>query len=500
MELDFKDISILIVGDLMLDAYIYGTSSRISQEAPVPVVAVSSHEDRLGGACNVASNIASLGGRATLCGIVGRDENAKRLRRLCDSLDINTGLLLTHTTRPTTTKQRVIIGAHQIARLDYEIASPYEDSIYDALYDGIKKEVASYDALILSDYGKGALSPALCAKLISLFKSHGRLVLADPKGRDYTKYKGVDIITPNKKEAKLASDMSIKTREDLSSALSYLQDLCSLTYPLITLGDEGIGLSINGEVEVIETMAQEVFDVTGAGDTVIASLALSLVAGNDIYASCLFANKAAAVVVGKVGSATASIAEIYRLELSKKIVSIKEYLRINGPTDRLSAKTTSQNSDLSRADGDSKCATPSLAPPSNSKTKVVFTNGCFDILHTGHIAYLKEAKTLGDILVIGLNSDASVRRLKGRSRPINGEIDRAHMLEALSFVDFIIIFEEDTPYELIRAISPDILVKGADYKDKEVVGSDLVGEVVLLPFIEGKSTTSIIKKVIDNNL
>ena len=324
--------------------------------------------------------------------------------------------------------------------------------------------------VLLSDYGKGVLTSNLTQDIISLAKGMNKRVLVDPKGSDYSKYRGATLLTPNRKEATVATGIEIVDHETLSQALTLLKDSLSLDYSIITLSEDGIGV-LDDEVKVIPTVAREVFDVTGAGDTVLASLALSLASGFNIVEACEFANKAAAIVVAKVGSATVTLNEIEEYEHSlnqgKSENKIKDFEQIKRVAKRL------------REQG----------------RKIIFTNGCFDILHRGHATYLQKAKELGDILILGLNSDESIRRLKGKDRPINNLEDRAFLVGALESVDFVVPFEDDTPYELIKIVQPHILVKGADYRGKEVVGSDIVDEVVLIDFVEGKSTTGLIEKI-----
>jgi D-beta-D-heptose 7-phosphate kinase/D-beta-D-heptose 1-phosphate adenosyltransferase len=337
----------------------------------------------------------------------------------------------------------------------------------DELYQKFECIIGDFDSVLLSDYGKGVLSRTLTCKLISLSKKYNKFILVDPKGDDYSKYKGATLITPNKKEAIEASKIDIKDAKSLQKAGELLKNSLDLKYAIITLSEDGM-IIFGDEVSKIPTVAREVFDVTGAGDTVLASFGYALACGLDIKNSAIFATNAAAVVVGKLGSATASLDEIdiYKHSLRK------------GKSDS-KIKTKEEIKELLL----------------NFRDKnIVFTNGCFDILHVGHVKYLEVAKSFGDILIVGLNSDASVKKLKGASRPINGSEDRAYVLSALESVSFVVEFGEDTPFNLINAIKPDILVKGGDYKGKEVVGSDIAKEVKLVDFVDGKSTTNIIKK------
>ena len=456
-----KTPNILVVGDLMLDHYILGDCSRISPEAPVQVVEVKKEQNRLGGACNVAHNLISLGAKVELCGVIGEDRAGEELLFQAKELGIGIAHIYQDSQRQTTQKSRVLVSNQQIMRVDREDRGEVSSEVLSKIFEKISKEIEGFDGVILSDYGKGVLSEKMTKELIALANQHQKIILCDPKGSDYSKYKNATLLTPNKKEAKEATGIEIDNPQTLLLALNSLKAQCNLTYPLITLSEDGIGILENEELKVFPTLAQEVYDVTGAGDTVIASLCFSLSQGKSIEEACKFANSAAAVVVAKVGSATATQEEIYLFSCDNGVES----------------KILSSPKDL----------------PQNSN--VVFTNGCFDILHKGHVSYLQKAKELGDILVVGLNSDRSIKALKGEDRPINPQEDRAYLLASLECVDFVIIFDELTPYELIKEISPNILVKGADYEGKEVVGSEFAKEVRLLEFVEGKSTTNIIKKI-----
>jgi D-beta-D-heptose 7-phosphate kinase/D-beta-D-heptose 1-phosphate adenosyltransferase len=355
-----------------------------------------------------------------------------------------------------------MVSHQQVLRLDTE--SVCDICCADEIVSKFKDILAKYDIVLLSDYGKGVLSNYLTKQIIAISKNNNKMVLVDPKGKDYSKYKGATLLTPNKKEASEALGFSIDNDESLELALKTMKINYDLEYSLITLSEDGIGL-LDSCVRKFPALAKEVFDVTGAGDSVLATLGYCLASKMSIHEAIDNANLAAAVVVGKVGSADASWGEIESLKTKKigferKIVKLDELLKV----DR-SGKT------------------------------LVFTNGCFDIMHLGHISYLQKAKMLGDILVVGLNSDSSVRSLKGNDRPVNTQYDRAAMLCAMEFVDFVVIFDELTPHELIKSIRPDILVKGADYAGKEVVGSEFAKRVELIDFIEGKSTTKIIEKI-----
>ncbi|PAF52645.1 D-glycero-beta-D-manno-heptose-7-phosphate kinase [Helicobacter sp. 13S00477-4] len=468
--LEDKMPHILVIGDLMIDHYVWGKCERISPEAPVQIAEVKDESNRLGGACNVANNLISLGAKVSICGIIGDDDSGKWLINELDSLHIDIDNIFLLEKRPTTKKTRVIVSNQQVLRVDREDKNPIDENIIFEIMINIENKISNYDCIILSDYNKGVLNEVLTQNLIKLAKSENKPVLCDPKGSDYSKYKGATLLTPNKNEAQLATKINIIDDDSLCATLKNLKDQCDLSVPLITLSEDGIALlDTKNTLIKIPTIAKEVYDVTGAGDTVIAALGFALSSGLDIYKSCEFANAAAAVVVGKVGSATATYGEII------------QYLHSRHQND-FNDKILTKSSLL-------------IILQSLNDKKIVFTNGCFDILHRGHISYLQSSKKLGDILIVGLNSDLSVKRLKGEERPINSQEDRAFILAGLESVDFIIIFDEDTPEELIAAIKPDILVKGKDYEGKRIAGSQHAKEVLLIDFIEGKSTTNILNKI-----
>ncbi|MDE6886749.1 MAG: D-glycero-beta-D-manno-heptose-7-phosphate kinase [Helicobacteraceae bacterium] len=450
--------NILVIGDLMIDHYVWGTCERISPEAPVQILKIKNENNRLGGASNVANNLVALGANVFLCGIIGNDADGKTLLSMLENAKINTDFIQIENNFSTIKKTRFLASSQQVLRVDREHEALSLDSKTLSL---IKKEITKFDSIVLSDYAKGALDSAFCKEVINLAKQNNKLILCDPKGDDYSKYSNATLITPNKKEAEIATNIKIDSKDSLLKALNKLKNDYKLDYAIITLSEDGMAI-FDSKMTEIPTLAKEVFDVTGAGDTAIAALSFGLSKGIDIYDSAKFANAAAAVVVGKIGSAVANISEsleIMKDEIDINNITLIENLKKEGK-------------------------------------KIVFTNGCFDILHSGHIEYLKAAKKLGDILVVGINSDSSVKRLKGETRPINSQSDRENVLSAISYVDFVIIFDEDTPLELIKQIKPDILVKGGDYKDKEVIGSNIVSKVKILDYVPNKSTTNIINKII----
>jgi len=462
--------NILVVGDLMIDHYLWGSCERISPEAPVQVVDIAKETTVLGGAGNVINNLNALGANVSVSSVMGDDDNGKELIGMLNAIGVDSQNIITQEGRKTSKKSRVIAVSQQILRYDKESKDSIAESSVKKILDSLSTTISSFDMVILSDYGKGVLTDALCQGVISLAKKSDVKVLVDPKGSDFSKYRGAYLLTPNKKEAVLATGIEINDANSLEKALLQLKSECDLGISLITLSEDGIA-TYDKEVEVFPTVAKEVFDVTGAGDTVIASIAFALSAGKNIQDTAAFANLAAGVVVGKIGSATVSIEEIeeYEASLHKSTsdAHIKSFEDINRLVERC------------RANG----------------KKVVFTNGCFDILHVGHVKYLQIAKSFGDILIVGLNSDESVSRLKGPTRPVNIAEDRAYLLAALEAVDFVVPFAEDTPYDLIKMIGPDVLVKGGDYEGKSVVGTEFAGELKLVEFVDGKSTTKTIEKI-----
>ena len=459
---------ILVIGDLMLDRYWHGISSRISPEAPVPVVKVNQAEHRPGGAGNVALNMAALGCTVSLIGVIGKDEAGAILQQRLSAANISTDFQIAKK-KPTITKLRVVSRHQQLLRMDFEESFEREDS--SEFVAKATQIMPHIQALVLSDYAKGSLQD--CQTLIKLAREQGVPVLVDPKGNDFTRYRGASLLTPNYVEfesvvGKCATEHELKIK---GAALMAALDLSGL---LITRGEQGMTLLRPDQPELhLPARAREVFDVTGAGDTVIAILAASLASGQLMPESVAMANLAAGIVVGKQGTATLSAPELRRAIIAEQgaergVVTEEQLLMAL---------------EDARAAGE----------------RIVFTNGCFDIIHAGHVGYLEEARKLGDRLVVAVNSDASITRLKGEGRPINSVDRRMAVLAGLESVDWVLSFDDDTPERLLRRVKPEVLVKGGDYRENQVVGHKLVaaygGKVQVLSFYENCSTTSIVNKI-----
>ncbi|WP_309499118.1 D-glycero-beta-D-manno-heptose-7-phosphate kinase [Sulfurovum sp.] len=461
---------ILVIGDLMIDHYLWGGCERISPEAPVQVVDITRETTVLGGAGNVINNLITLGARVSVAGVIGDDENGEELRAMLGTIGVNSEGLIKQPNRKTSKKSRIIASNQQILRYDKESKESIEVTSEKAIIAYVTNVIDACDIVILSDYGKGVITDAVALGVITAAKRAGKKVLVDPKGKDYRKYSGAYLLTPNKKEASEATGIVINDESSLKKALLNLKETCNLECSMITLSEDGIAI-YDTSMRLFPTVAKEVFDVTGAGDTVIASLSFALSCGYTIDEAAPFANHAAAVVVGKIGSATVTLSEIEEYESS-----------LHQSTSEMHIKSKEEIYTLAKR-------------LKKEGKKVVFTNGCFDILHVGHVKYLQEAKSYGDVLIVGLNSDSSVRELKGPSRPVNVQEDRAYILAALESVDYVVLFSEETPHELIKNIAPDILVKGGDYEGKSVVGAEFAKELRLVQFVDGKSTTATITRI-----
>jgi D-beta-D-heptose 7-phosphate kinase / D-beta-D-heptose 1-phosphate adenosyltransferase len=470
---------VLVIGDLMLDRYLWGEVDRVSPEAPVPVVRYLREETRAGGAANVANNLAALGCKVGVCGVVGKDSPADHLRALLKDMGANATALVTDAERPTTEKFRIMAGQQQMLRVDREEARAVSDAVTKRILTALAKQAKKYDGIIVSDYGKGLLSPAVMAGIVAFANKAGLPVVVDPKGSDYSKYRGVTCITPNEAEAAAATRLPAGADAEALAAARALRQQLGLPTVCITRGAKGV-LAMEGDTHrYLPARAQEVYDVTGAGDTFISVFAALLFAKVPFFEAVEAANVAGGLAVGKLGTSVVTRDELHGALDGRDTLTRK----IFGPS---AAERRSLGELAARLRGQGK--------------RLVFTNGCFDLLHAGHIQYLQDSRALGDALVIGLNSDESVRRLKGPTRPVIGQEDRAHLLAALAAVDYVAIFEEDTPLNLIRAVKPNFLTKGADYTVDTVVGHELIaqwgGEVRLIPLKENRSTSNLIEKIV----
>ena len=470
IDLQGKSPKILVIGDLMIDHYLWGSCERISPEAPVQVINVGDESMSLGGAGNVINNLNALGAQVDVISVIGNCETSGKLKALLANIKVNTKYLITQNKRVTSKKTRIISSQQQVVRYDHESTDEISDESQKSILASFEKLVSNYDAVLLSDYGKGVLTIELTQSLIAIANDKNIKVLVDPKGLDYSKYRGSYLLTPNKKEASEATKININDDASLTKAITQLKTEYDLDVSLITLSEQGVAI-YDDKLRVHPTVSREVFDVTGAGDTVLASLGFALACGYKIDAAVEFANLAAGVVVGKIGSAIATLNEIIEYESSLNKSTSDEHIKTFDEIASLSKELKARGK------------------------KIIFTNGCFDILHIGHVRYLETAKSYGDILILGLNSDRSVTSIKGKGRPINIQLDRAYMLAALEAVDYVVVFDEDTPYDLIKAVKPDVLVKGSDYEGKKVVGQDIADELKLVQFVDGKSTTKTIKNI-----
>lgn len=468
----FRHARVLVVGDVMLDRFVYAHVSRISPEAPVPVLLIGREAASLGGAGNVARNIASLGGRVTLIGGRGEDAAGDHIAELlAREATIEDALVVLEDAR-TTEKIRYIADQQQVMRADREASWP--DSVNAMALAAAREAIPHHDALVISDYAKGFLPPALVRDLIALAKAHGKPVIVDPKGTDFAAYDGATVITPNRNEIGLATGMEAGSDGAVAAAAeTLLARLPKLSAVLVTRGADGLSLAERGaDIVHIPSRARDVFDVSGAGDTVVAALALSLAVKSDLQSAARLANIAAGIAVTMVGTAAVTAGEIAAELQTRQTESVERKI--------LSLEQALEQLALWRAEG----------------RKIGFTNGCFDLVHPGHISLLTQARGSCDRLVVGLNADASVRRLKGDGRPVQDERARAIVLASLAAVDLVVMFAEDTPENLIRQIRPDILVKGADYKRENIVGADFVasygGEVMLADLVPDRSTSDLI--------
>ena len=461
---------ILVIGDLMIDKYLWGECNRVSPEAPVQVINVSKETKVLGGAGNVAHNLVTLGSNVKVLSVIGGCKTSNELKNLFKEINLSIDYLIEQKNRVTSKKTRIISSQQQVIRYDIESNDDIDVVSEKKLVALFKSVLNDLDLVVLSDYGKGVLTTNVTKEIIKIANSNNIKVIVDPKGSDYSKYTSAYLLTPNKKEAGVATGINISDKDSLKKALVYLKNSCDLNTSLITLSEDGIAF-FDDELRIHPTVAREVYDVTGAGDTVLASLGFALSCNYSIEEAIEFANLAAGIVVGKIGSATTTLDEIAEYKSSLHKSTIETRIKTRNEIQIVSQRLR------------------------NNGKKLVFTNGCFDIIHSGHISYLETTKSYGDVMIVGLNSDQSVRVLKGESRPVNSQEDRALILAALRVVDYVVIFDEDTPYELIKAIRPHTLVKGGDYEGKAVIGEDLVEDCKLVKFVNGKSTTKTIEKI-----
>jgi D-beta-D-heptose 7-phosphate kinase/D-beta-D-heptose 1-phosphate adenosyltransferase len=471
---------ILVVGDFMLDVYVYGDVARISPEAPVPVLKVTETESRCGGAASVAADLAALGAKPVCIGVVGQDADGRTLTEKLAGIGADIIALRETTDRPTVAKQRLIgLAQHrhkqQLIRIDREVGDPLPPELREQILRDYEDRLRQADAVCLQDYNKGVLAPPVCRQMIRLAKDQGKKVLVDPiLSADYSKYRGATLMTPNRHEASAAVGFEIKGPADAARAAEQLRESLDLAAAVVTLDKEGAYLAADGISELVPVRPRPVYDVTGAGDIVLATLAVALTANSDYLTAVHLANIAGGIEVEKFGVATVSVSEMER-----------EIVQLYGVRN---TKLRSLDSLLDE-----------IQWRHNRGQTVVFTNGCFDVLHRGHIEYLAFCKTQGNIVIVGLNSDSSVRAVKGPDRPINNQNDRAAVLSGLETVDYITVFEEPSVLGLVKKIRPDVLVKGGDYGHEGVVGWEFVesygGKVVVAPLVKGKSSTNTIERI-----
>ena len=474
---DLPGKRVACVGDLMVDRFVYGSVSRVSPEAPIPVLARQRELKMLGGAGNVARNIAALGGSVALVGLIGGDAEGHEASRLVGEEEpAIEGYLVTDPDRPTTLKTRFVSGGQQLLRVDLEESRPVAGDVEQRLIRTIKDAARGAGVILISDYGKGVVTDAVIAAAHEVAAETGAKVIVDSKARSFARYGDIDLVKPNASELAYATDLPTETDAQLEAAIARALELWSTKGVLVTRAAKGVSLGLRGEpVRHFRTTPREVFDASGAGDTALAALGLSIAAGASLDHAIAFAQLASGVAVGKAGTATVSPDELVEAVLSAHTAGVEGKV---ATIQRLAEEVARW-----RAQG----------------LKVGFTNGCFDILHKGHVAYLAQARTWCDRLVVGVNSDASVRELKGEGRPVNDLESRALVLAGLRSVDLVAPFDELTPIRLIEAAHPDVLIKGADYTEDQVVGGDLVkswgGEVKLAEIVEGYSTSAAISRI-----
>jgi D-beta-D-heptose 7-phosphate kinase/D-beta-D-heptose 1-phosphate adenosyltransferase len=469
--------TVLVVGDVMGDVYLWGSVRRISPEAPVPVFETATRHQVLGGAANVAANLRALGCEIRLLGVVGADAAGHHIRQLLRHQGIDDSTLLEDPSRPTTEKTRLVAQQQHVLRLDQESRAPLAPALVTDALQHARALLAEVDGLVCSDYHKGVCTPDLLAPLFAMTRAAGKPIIVDPKVRDFSRYRGATVLTPNLTEVEQAIGHPVADTTTLACAAERLLQQSQAQALLVTRGKEGMSLFHPQQPPVhIPAQAREVFDVTGAGDTVLAMLSMALLCGLSLVDAARLANAAAGVVVGKMGTAVVSSAELRSALHQEHLDSTHKIL----PGDTLAV---------------------ALHQRQQRGETIVFTNGCFDLLHVGHIQYLQQARALGDCLVVALNDDASVRLLKGERRPLLPQQERARILAALECVDYVTIFSEATPLTLITHLRPNVLVKGGDYTPETVVGHDVVeaygGRVCIMPYMAGISTTEIIGSIVE---
>jgi D-beta-D-heptose 7-phosphate kinase/D-beta-D-heptose 1-phosphate adenosyltransferase len=477
---------VLVIGDVMLDRYVWGDAARISQEAPVILLHADKREELLGGASSVATMLRALGAKVALAGVVGDDVDGARIRHLLNDLGIDEEGVLADSARPSTVKERYIGRAQhrhpqQMIRVDYETRAPVAEALEKQLSQVLAQQIRKADVVLVSDYDKGVCTSGLMATSIALARARGLRILADPiRGRDYRKYHGCSAVTPNRLEAGLATGRTLNASGEILEAAVQLQEQLDLEAAVVTLDKDGMALAHrDGRRKLLPTRPRQVYDITGAGDMVLSVLGMALAAGADYEAAIALANVAGGLEVERIGVATVTRDEIL--------------------TDLLHGGAgPSYSSGQEKVRGLASLI-PELERRRRLGQKVAFTNGCFDVLHAGHVQYLQAARAQGDVLVVGLNSDSSVRQLKGPGRPVNALEARAQVLAALQAVDLVAVFDEPTPLELLKVIRPDVLVKGADYRKAEVIGAEFVesygGRVYLAPLREGYSTSRLLERL-----
>ena len=471
----FESCHVLVVGDLMIDEYLWGDVDRISPEAPVQIVSVNNEDFTLGGAGNVINNLVALGARVSAVGVIGSGTNGKLLLDRLKGLGVNTKGVIAEQNRPTTKKTRIIADHQQVLRLDKETTSDISAETFKAVTRAAEKIIPEIDIVLFSDYGKGLMTGPLISKLTAAARSRDKLTITDPKGLDFTKYCGTHVITPNKKEASLATGIEIVDESSLWEAGQRLLKITGAEKLLITCGKDGmVYIEPNGDLQKINTKARQVYDVSGAGDTVLALLALGLAAEMPFDKAVTLANIAAGIVVGKVGTATVSKNE---LAAGLQLIAGDTVLK------QLYLKELSQLSSDLRKKG----------------KRIVLTNGCFDVLHVGHVKLLTASKQLGDVLIVAIDDDESVRHLKGPQRPVISAEERIRIISALDSVDHVILFSLGELDKIIAAARPDVLTKGSDYNASEVQGREIVerqgGRVELIPITENISSTQVINNI-----